>query len=103
MKGWWEESQQQTEHPVPAIGSCLREENNWLNVNADQEYVLQVTLRRINVGQQRVSSPDSFHLFLKSLDSGIQKADAKKIHIYMHTHQIVGVIMACKVALHTQK
>lgn len=62
VKGWWEESQQQTERPLPGLGSSLREENNWLDVHADQEYVLQVTLRRINVGQQRVSTPDSFHV-----------------------------------------
>lgn len=53
VKGWWEESQEQTERPLPAAGANLREESSWLDVHADQEYVLQVSLRRINLGQQR--------------------------------------------------
>ncbi|XP_061770948.1 activating signal cointegrator 1 complex subunit 3 [Nerophis ophidion] len=53
VKGWWEENQEQTERPLPAAAANLREERNWLEVHADQEYVLQVTLRRINMGQQR--------------------------------------------------
>lgn len=53
MKGWWEKSQQQTERRLPAAGVNLKEERHWLDVHADQEYVLQVSLRRINMGQQR--------------------------------------------------
>uniref|UniRef100_A0AAQ5YS41 Activating signal cointegrator 1 complex subunit 3 n=1 Tax=Amphiprion ocellaris TaxID=80972 RepID=A0AAQ5YS41_AMPOC len=53
MKGWWEESQEQMERPLPVAGVNLREESSWLVVHADQEYVLQVSLRRINLGQQR--------------------------------------------------
>ncbi|TMS11145.1 Activating signal cointegrator 1 complex subunit 3, partial [Larimichthys crocea] len=53
VKGWWEDSQEQTEHRLPAAGANLREERSWLDVHADQEYVLQVSLRRINTGQQR--------------------------------------------------
>ncbi|XP_067458608.1 activating signal cointegrator 1 complex subunit 3 [Thunnus thynnus] len=53
VKGWWEESQEQTERPLPAAGANLREDSSWLDVHADQEYVLQVSLRRINTGQQR--------------------------------------------------
>lgn len=55
MKGWWEESQEQTERPIPAAGANLRKGSSWLDVHADQEYVLQVSLRRLNLGQQRVS------------------------------------------------
>lgn len=55
VKGWWEESQEQTERPLPTAGANLREESSWLDVHADQEYVLQVSLRRLNMGQQRVS------------------------------------------------
>lgn len=55
MKGWWEESQEQAERPIPAAGANLRKESSWLDVHADQEYVLQVSLRRLNLGQQRVS------------------------------------------------
>uniref|UniRef100_A0A3B4YF91 Activating signal cointegrator 1 complex subunit 3 n=1 Tax=Seriola lalandi dorsalis TaxID=1841481 RepID=A0A3B4YF91_SERLL len=53
VKGWWEQSQEQTERRLPAAGANLREESSWLKVHADQEYVLQVSLRRINLGQQR--------------------------------------------------
>lgn len=53
VKGWWEDSQEQMERPLPAAGANLREERSWLDVHADQEYVLQVSLRRINLGQQR--------------------------------------------------
>ncbi|XP_044063670.1 activating signal cointegrator 1 complex subunit 3 [Siniperca chuatsi] len=53
VKGWWEDSQEQTERPLPVAGANLREESSWLDVHADQEYVLQVSLRRINLGHQR--------------------------------------------------
>lgn len=48
------------ERPLPAAGANLREESSWLDVHADQEYVLQVSLRRINLGQQRVSTVLTF-------------------------------------------
>ncbi|CAN9514188.1 unnamed protein product [Ophioblennius macclurei] len=53
VKGWWEDSGEQTERCLPAAGGHLREDSSWLDVHADQEYVLQVALRRINQGQQR--------------------------------------------------
>lgn len=55
VKGWWEDSQEQTERPLPPTGANLRDQSSWLDVHADQEYVLQVSLKRINMGQQRVS------------------------------------------------
>ena len=61
VKGWWEDSQGQTERPLPAAGANLREESSWLDVHADQEYVLQVSLRRINQSQQRVSMATKKH------------------------------------------
>ncbi|XP_028280593.1 activating signal cointegrator 1 complex subunit 3 [Parambassis ranga] len=53
VKGWWEDSQEQTERPLPPTGANLRDQSSWLDVHADQEYVLQVSLKRINMGQQR--------------------------------------------------
>ncbi|XP_032413978.1 activating signal cointegrator 1 complex subunit 3 isoform X1 [Xiphophorus hellerii] len=53
VKGWWEESQEQMECPLPRRGTNLREESRWLDVHADQEYVLQVSLHRLNLGQHR--------------------------------------------------
>ncbi|XP_041708650.2 activating signal cointegrator 1 complex subunit 3 [Coregonus clupeaformis] len=53
VKGWWEGCGEQTERPLPAAGGKLRDDKSWLDVHADQEYVLQVSLQRINTGQQR--------------------------------------------------
>ncbi|XP_055781435.1 activating signal cointegrator 1 complex subunit 3 [Salvelinus fontinalis] len=53
VKGWWEGCGEQTERPLPAAGGKLRDDRSWLDVHADQEYVLQVSLRRINISQQR--------------------------------------------------
>lgn len=60
VKGWWEKSQEQTERPLPAAGANRLDESSWLDVHADQEYVLQVSLRRITQGQQRVSARAAF-------------------------------------------
>lgn len=57
VKGWWEENQEQMERPVHIVSKNLREDRNWLDIHADQEYVLQVCLHRITVGQQKVSVP----------------------------------------------
>lgn len=53
VKGWWEDSRKETERPLPTAGVSLRDDSSWLDVHADQEYVLQVSLRRVNTGQQR--------------------------------------------------
>uniref|UniRef100_A0A3B3DTQ4 Activating signal cointegrator 1 complex subunit 3 n=1 Tax=Oryzias melastigma TaxID=30732 RepID=A0A3B3DTQ4_ORYME len=53
VKGWWEENQEQMERPVPVTSKNLCEGSNWLDIHADQEYVLQAWLQRINVGQQK--------------------------------------------------
>uniref|UniRef100_A0A8C7XBM4 Activating signal cointegrator 1 complex subunit 3 n=1 Tax=Oryzias sinensis TaxID=183150 RepID=A0A8C7XBM4_9TELE len=53
VKGWWEENQEQMERPVHIVSKNLREDRNWLDIHADQEYVLQVCLHRMTVGQQK--------------------------------------------------
>uniref|UniRef100_W5NIJ2 Activating signal cointegrator 1 complex subunit 3 n=1 Tax=Lepisosteus oculatus TaxID=7918 RepID=W5NIJ2_LEPOC len=53
IKGWWEESEGQTERGLPTVVSDIRNEKNWVSVHADQEYVLQINLRRINMGHQK--------------------------------------------------
>uniref|UniRef100_A0A672FSE4 Activating signal cointegrator 1 complex subunit 3 n=1 Tax=Salarias fasciatus TaxID=181472 RepID=A0A672FSE4_SALFA len=53
VKGWWEDSGEQTERRLPAAAGGLRDDGSWTDVHADQEYVLQVALRRVNQGQQR--------------------------------------------------
>ncbi|XP_016378084.1 activating signal cointegrator 1 complex subunit 3-like, partial [Sinocyclocheilus rhinocerous] len=53
VKGWWEGCEEQTERVIPANVTNIRDESSWLPLHADQEYVLQVSLRRLNAGQQR--------------------------------------------------
>ncbi|KAJ8411438.1 hypothetical protein AAFF_G00162460 [Aldrovandia affinis] len=53
VKGWWEGGQEQGERTLPSSVSNIRDEKSWLSVHADQEYVLQVHLRRLNAGGQR--------------------------------------------------
>lgn len=65
VKGWWEGYEEQTERVLPANVTNIRDESCWLPLHADQEYVLQVSLHRLNAGQQRVSPPmDGEILFL---------------------------------------
>uniref|UniRef100_H3CHL6 Activating signal cointegrator 1 complex subunit 3 n=1 Tax=Tetraodon nigroviridis TaxID=99883 RepID=H3CHL6_TETNG len=58
VKGWWEESQEQLERRLPPAGAHPREQSSWLDVQADQEYVLQVALRRLHPGQQKSQRRD---------------------------------------------
>ncbi|KAL0173067.1 hypothetical protein M9458_033378, partial [Cirrhinus mrigala] len=53
VKGWWEGCEEQTERAIPANVTNIRDESSWLPLHADQEYVLQVSLRRLNAGHQR--------------------------------------------------
>ncbi|TSK34894.1 Activating signal cointegrator 1 complex subunit 3 [Bagarius yarrelli] len=53
VKGWWEGCQEQTERALSTSVTSIREQSSWLPVHADQEYVLQVSLQRLNAGRQR--------------------------------------------------
>ncbi|XP_057196381.1 activating signal cointegrator 1 complex subunit 3 isoform X2 [Triplophysa rosa] len=53
VKGWWEGCKEQTERSLPANVTNIRDEASWLQLHANQEYVLQVSMRRLNMGQQR--------------------------------------------------
>ncbi|CAL9705487.1 unnamed protein product [Knipowitschia caucasica] len=53
VKGWWDGGREQTERPLSAAGSRIGKDSSWCELHADQEYVLQVCLRRTNAGQQR--------------------------------------------------
>ncbi|MCJ8728529.1 hypothetical protein PDJAM_G00005490 [Pangasius djambal] len=53
VKGWWEGCEEQTERALSTSVTNIREQSSWLPVHADQEYVLQVSLQRLNAGQQR--------------------------------------------------
>ncbi|XP_043925219.1 activating signal cointegrator 1 complex subunit 3 [Protopterus annectens] len=54
VKGWWDNSdQKQNERLLPTVVTNTRDEKNWVQLHADQEYVLQVTLRRIHMGHHK--------------------------------------------------
>ncbi|XP_060726018.1 activating signal cointegrator 1 complex subunit 3 isoform X1 [Tachysurus vachellii] len=53
VKGCWEGCEEQTERSLSTTVTNIREQSNWLPVHADQEYVLQVSMQRLNAGGQR--------------------------------------------------
>uniref|UniRef100_A0A8C2WX86 Activating signal cointegrator 1 complex subunit 3 n=1 Tax=Cyclopterus lumpus TaxID=8103 RepID=A0A8C2WX86_CYCLU len=102
VKGWWEQSQEQTERPLPAAGANPKEGSSWLDVHADQEYVLQVSLRRMNLGQQRrkQDSKAQASRFPKAKDEGwflvLGEVDRKELLAvkrvgYVRHHSAVSV------------
>ena len=88
VQGWWEDSPGQTQRPLPARGSGRRD--GWLDVHADQEYVLLVSLRRINTAQQRVGSHTHTHLtHTHTLYTHTHLIHTHTLHAhtpYTHTH-----------------
>uniref|UniRef100_A0A8B9HJP4 Activating signal cointegrator 1 complex subunit 3 n=1 Tax=Astyanax mexicanus TaxID=7994 RepID=A0A8B9HJP4_ASTMX len=70
VKGWWEGCEEQTERALPTNVTSFREQSSWLPVHADQEYVLQVSLQRINMGRQRQDSKAQAPRFPKPKDEG---------------------------------
>ncbi|KAG7336122.1 hypothetical protein KOW79_000815 [Hemibagrus wyckioides] len=53
VKGWWNGCEEQTERALSTSVTNIREQSSWLPVHADQEYVLQVSMQRLNAGRQR--------------------------------------------------
>ncbi|KAI4871234.1 hypothetical protein NFI96_019754 [Prochilodus magdalenae] len=72
VKGWWEGCEEQTERALSTSIPNIREQSSWLPVHADQEYVLQVSLQRLNMGQQRRKQDSKAHAphFPKPKDEG---------------------------------
>uniref|UniRef100_A0AAR2KKX3 Activating signal cointegrator 1 complex subunit 3 n=1 Tax=Pygocentrus nattereri TaxID=42514 RepID=A0AAR2KKX3_PYGNA len=72
VKGWWEGCEEQTERALSTSITNIREQSSWLPVHADQEYVLQVSLQRLNMGQQRRKQDTRAHAprFPKPKDEG---------------------------------
>lgn len=55
IKGWWDGSVQgQNELPIPTLATDMRDEKKWIKLHADQEYVLQIYLQRIQMGYHQV-------------------------------------------------
>lgn len=46
--------QEQNELPVPMLATNTRDNKKWIKLRADQEYVLQINLRRLHVGYTKV-------------------------------------------------
>uniref|UniRef100_A0A3B5MFH6 Helicase C-terminal domain-containing protein n=1 Tax=Xiphophorus couchianus TaxID=32473 RepID=A0A3B5MFH6_9TELE len=101
VKGWWEESQEQMECPLPRRGTNLREESRWLDVHADQEYVLQVSLHRhFCMLQRKQESKAQAPRFPKAKDEGwfliMGEVDRKELLAvkrvgYIRNHTAVSV------------
>ncbi|XP_006881253.1 PREDICTED: activating signal cointegrator 1 complex subunit 3 [Elephantulus edwardii] len=51
IKGWWNDSVEgQNELSIPTLVSDKRDDNKWIKLHADQEYVLQVSLQKVHIG-----------------------------------------------------
>ncbi|XP_062896378.1 activating signal cointegrator 1 complex subunit 3 [Mobula hypostoma] len=73
IKGWWENDPKgKNEKMLPSVSTGLRDENNWTQLHADQEYVLQVHLRRIGPvrNKRKYSSKAITPRFTKAKDEG---------------------------------
>lgn len=55
VKGWWDDSAEgHDELSITTVTSDKRNDNRWVRLHADQEYVLQVTLQRVSLGFHKV-------------------------------------------------
>lgn len=72
VKGWWEGCEEQTERALSSSVANIRDQSSWLPVHPDQEYVLQVSLQRLNAGRQRRKQDSKAQAprFPKSKDEG---------------------------------
>ncbi|CAI5769878.1 activating signal cointegrator 1 complex subunit 3 [Podarcis lilfordi] len=64
--------QEQNELPVPMLATNMRDNKKWIKLHADQEYVLQINLRRLHVGytKGRQDSKAIAPRFPKTKDEG---------------------------------
>ncbi|XP_045150249.1 activating signal cointegrator 1 complex subunit 3 [Echinops telfairi] len=54
VKGWWDDSVEgQNELSIPTLVSDKRDDNKWIKLHADHEYVLQVNLQKIHTGSHK--------------------------------------------------
>lgn len=67
VKGWWEGCEEQTERALSSSVANIRDQSSWLPVHPDQEYVLQVSLQRLNAGRQRVRIHTHTHTISASM------------------------------------
>ncbi|XP_038655200.1 activating signal cointegrator 1 complex subunit 3 isoform X1 [Scyliorhinus canicula] len=73
IKGWWENAPKgKSEKPLPNVGTGFRDEKNWTQLHADQEYVLQINLCRIGLfrNKGKYDSKASTPRFPKAKDEG---------------------------------
>ncbi|MEE6475928.1 hypothetical protein FKM82_010900 [Ascaphus truei] len=72
IKGWWEDAiQTKNELPIPTVLPG-KPDKKWASLHADQEYVLQVNLRRIRMGYKKgkQDSKAVAPMFPKAKDEG---------------------------------
>lgn len=73
IKGWWENAPKgKNEILLPNVNTGLRDEKNWTQLHADQEYLLQVNLRRIGLARNKgkYNSKATTPRFTKAKDEG---------------------------------
>ncbi|KAM4904291.1 activating signal cointegrator 1 complex subunit 3 [Sylvia borin] len=72
IKGSWDEAvQPQNEVPVPSLTTDTRDDKTWIKLHADQEYVLQISLHRTQMGYQgKQDSKAMAPRFPKAKDEG---------------------------------
>nr|XP_014343473.1 PREDICTED: activating signal cointegrator 1 complex subunit 3 [Latimeria chalumnae] len=72
IKGWWENLKGgENERILPTIVTNIRDESNWIQLHADQEYVLQINLRRVSKSYKgRQDAKAAAPRFPKSKDEG---------------------------------
>lgn len=105
VKGWWEGDTKQTAKPVHIVSQGgRRPESDWVHVHADQEYVLQVTLTRINRIKKRDNKAYT-QRFPKAKDEGwvlvVGDAESKEVVALKRVGNIRGGRTSAQLALLT--
>nr|XP_060609072.1 activating signal cointegrator 1 complex subunit 3 [Anolis sagrei ordinatus] len=103
IKGCWNDAvQEQKELPVSMLATSMRDDKKWMKLHADQEYMLQINLRRLHVGYVK-GKQDSKAValrFPKTKDEGwfliLGEVDKKELIAlkrvgYVRSHSAVSV------------
>lgn len=103
VKGWWDDSAEgHNELSITALTSDKRNDNRWIKLHADQEYVLQVSLQRVHSGfykgrqDHHAAAPrfpklkdEGWFLILGEVDK--RELIALKRVSYVRSHHVVSI------------
>uniref|UniRef100_A0A8C0HYS9 Helicase C-terminal domain-containing protein n=1 Tax=Balaenoptera musculus TaxID=9771 RepID=A0A8C0HYS9_BALMU len=103
VKGWWDDSAEgHDELSISTVTSDKRNDNRWVRLHADQEYVLQVSLQRVSLGFHK-GKQDRHAItprFPKSKDEGwfliLGEVDKRELIAlkrvgYVRNHHVVSI------------